>query len=132
MVRKPLEKQMPLIPINVTWCKKCVVSNQRPRITFDENGVCAACKNRASRKIIDWQERERQLVELLNQHRDAMGSWDVVVPSSGGKDSCYVAHQLKHEYGMNPLLVTYNKHYNTELGIRNLAYLRTVFEGDKY
>ena len=119
MVRKPLEKQMSLIPKNVEWCKKCVVSNQRPRITFDENGVCAACKNRASRKIINWQERERQLAELLDRHRDATGSWDVVVPSSGGKDSCYVAHQLKHEYGMDPLLVTWSPLKYTDIGLQN-------------
>ena len=28
---------------------------------------------------------------------------------------------------MNPLLVTYNKLYNTEVGIRNLSYLKTLF-----
>ncbi len=31
---------------------------------------------------------------------------------------------------MRPLLVTYNKHYNTRMGIRNLAYLRTLFGCD--
>jgi N-acetyl sugar amidotransferase len=31
---------------------------------------------------------------------------------------------------MNPLLVTYNKHYNTDLGIRNLAYLRIKLDCD--
>jgi N-acetyl sugar amidotransferase len=32
---------------------------------------------------------------------------------------------VKHVLGLHPLLVTYNKHYNTRLGIRNLALLRT-------
>jgi N-acetyl sugar amidotransferase len=31
---------------------------------------------------------------------------------------------------MNPLLVTYNKHYNTDVGVRNLANLRIRFDCD--
>ena len=37
---------------------------------------------------------------------------------------------IKNVYGLNPLLVNYNKHYNTEIGIRNLAYLRSIFDCD--
>ena len=37
---------------------------------------------------------------------------------------------VKNVYGMNPLLVTYNKQYNNDLGIRNLAKLRTQFDCD--
>ena len=32
------------LPEKVIHCSKCVVSNQRPRITFDENNVCSACR----------------------------------------------------------------------------------------
>jgi len=31
------------LPTKIKFCKKCTMSNQRPRITFDENGVCSAC-----------------------------------------------------------------------------------------
>jgi len=31
------------LPKEVLFCKKCTISNQRPRITFDQNGVCSAC-----------------------------------------------------------------------------------------
>jgi N-acetyl sugar amidotransferase len=37
---------------------------------------------------------------------------------------------MKNVYGLNPLLVSYNRQHNTERGIRNLAYLRTVFDCD--
>jgi N-acetyl sugar amidotransferase len=37
---------------------------------------------------------------------------------------------VKNVFGLKPLLVTYNKQYNTEVGIRNLAYLRTLFGCD--
>ena len=86
----------------VEWCKRCVISNQRPRIKFDDEGICAACNNRNSRHGIDWEARHIELMKLLQSHRNSNGSWDVVVPSSGGKTR-YVAHQLKYKYGMNPL-----------------------------
>lgn len=119
MRKEVLDKQMALIPREVKWCKKCVISNQRPRIIFDENGVCSACNNREIRKKIDWNTRDIELRQLLDKHRSDTGNWDVIVPSSGGKDSCYVAHKLKHEYGMNPLLVTWSPLKYTEIGLQN-------------
>ena len=32
------------LPKEVKFCKKCTISNQRPRISFDEEGVCSACR----------------------------------------------------------------------------------------
>ena len=60
---------------------------------------------------------------MLDQHRRTDGSWDVIVPSSGGKDSGFVAHKLKYEYGMNPLLVTWSPLQYTDLGIQNFRSL---------
>ena len=84
------------LPKEVFHCKKCVISNQRPRITFDKNGICSACKFAETKhKIIDWDSREKELIKLLDKFRKNNGEWDVVVPCSGGKDSIYVAHMLK-------------------------------------
>lgn len=109
------------LPEEVVFCKKCTVSNQRPRITFDENGVCSACNFAEYKKTkIDWKLREQELLETLDRHRKNDGSYDVVVPCSGGKDGSYVAHQLKYKYGMNPLTVTWAPHLPTDIGRRNL------------
>jgi hypothetical protein len=95
------------LPPNIRFCKKCTVSNQRPRITFDDNGICSACNfAEFKRTNIDWAARERELVALCDKHRRNDGSYDVIVPCSGGKDGGFVAHQLKYKYGMNPLTVT--------------------------
>ena len=109
------------LPDEVKYCKKCVISNQRPRTTFDKNGICSAC-NYAYKKqnIINWQEREEELIKLLDRHRRSDGSWDVVVPCSGGKDSVFVAHQLKYKYNMNPLTVTWSPMLYTKVGFKNL------------
>ena len=106
-------------PKEIKFCKKCVISNQRPRITFDKDGVCSAC-NYAERKnfVIDWDSRAEGLASLLSRHR-GRGHYDVVVPCSGGKDSAFVAHTLKHEHGMNPLCVKWAPFIYTDIGFKN-------------
>lgn len=108
------------LPSEVSYCKKCTISNQRPRITFDEHGVCSACNFSEYKNLkIDWKKREEELLVLLEKFRKNDGSYDVIVPSSGGKDSAYIAHELKYKYGMNPLTVTWSPHIYTEIGFEN-------------
>jgi N-acetyl sugar amidotransferase len=115
-----IEKQVLELPHEVKWCKRCVISNQRPRIIFNEEGICSGCLNADYKNHqVDWQQREQELVELLDQHRRSDGYWDVIVPSSGGKDSGYVAHQLRYKYGMNPLTVTWSPLKYTDIGREN-------------
>ena len=40
------------LPSEVKFCKKCTVSNQRPRITFDKDGICSACNFAKQKKKI--------------------------------------------------------------------------------
>jgi len=120
-----LDKQLGKLPGEVKFCKKCVVSNQRPRITFDEHGVCSACRYAEEKdKGIDWDAREKELRAVCDKFRSKDGSYDCIVPSSGGKDSGYVAHQLKYVYGMHPLLVTWAPFEYTEIGWKNFVALK--------
>jgi len=118
------------LPVDVVFCKKCTVSNQRPRITFDAHGTCSAC-NYADykRNRIDWNEREKELMDLCNRHRKNNGDYDVIVPCSGGKDGGFVAHQLKYKYGMNPLTITWAPLWATDIGRKNLdAFIKSGFD----
>lgn len=109
------------LPAEVKYCVKCTISNQRPRITFDEYGVCSACNfAEFKQKKIDWTQREIELMETLDRFRKNDGGYDVLVPCSGGKDAAYIAHELKHKYGMNPLTVTWAPHLYTDIGFQNL------------
>lgn len=118
--RSNLERQIVKIPKKVKWCKKCLISNQRPRILFDKEGVCSACRYNEYKNRINWNKRHEELLKLLDRNRSKNGNWDVIVPSSGGKDSGYVAHQLKYVYGMNPLTVTWSPLRYTDIGRENL------------
>lgn len=122
------------LPENVVYCKKCVMSNQRPAsavefkhtikskkttMNMDSGGVCDACRTAEQKESIDWGMRESELIELLDKHRSKDGSYDCLVPGSGGKDSAYQAHVLKYKYGMNPLTVTWPPILYTDYGYRN-------------
>ena len=92
----------------------------RPRISFDHRGWCNACQWTEEKQTLDWGARQKELVEVLERHRSKVGRFDCVVPVSGGKDGSYVAHQLKHKYGMHPLAVTVTPALALELGNENL------------
>ncbi len=116
MIEKKNVKERYNLPSEIKFCVKCTMSNQRPRITLDENGVCSACNFAEFKKSkIDWKKREEELVALLDRYRRNDGAYDVLVPCSGGKDAAYIAHELKHKYGMNPLTVTWAPHLYTEI-----------------
>jgi N-acetyl sugar amidotransferase len=114
----------------ITYCKKCLMPNSRPRIYFDDDGVCNACRHAEDKTTsINWEERKKEFDELLTQYRSTDGSWDCIVPWSGGKDSSSIAYKLKYEFGMNPLLVTFSPMMPTEVGNHNREELiRTGFD----
>ncbi|MBF0215776.1 MAG: N-acetyl sugar amidotransferase [Candidatus Omnitrophica bacterium] len=123
------------LPAEVKFCKKCVLSNQRPQpkpeikytpntpqetTFFDEEGVCSACRYAEMKdSSIDWGKREKGLIDLLDRYRSGDGRYDCVVPGSGGKDSGFASHILKNKYGMHPLTVTWAPHIYSDIGWKN-------------
>jgi N-acetyl sugar amidotransferase len=72
------------------------------------------------KKTLDWTYRGQELLTLLDKYRRKDGRFDCLVPVSGGKDGSYVAYNLKHKYGMNPLCVTVTPALPLTLGEQNL------------
>lgn len=102
------------------WCRKCVTPDTRPRVEFDAEGVCNACRwHERKQKEIDWEQRKYELKKICMRFWKQDG-FDVIVPCSGGKDGSYVAWKLKHEFGMHPLCVTFAPQMPTPIGRRNL------------
>lgn len=126
---KTLDAQLQELPEKIVYCRNCVVSNQRPRTEFNAEGICSACQWAWEKDhVVDWASRERELRELCDRFRSKDGSYDVIVPGSGGKDSAFVAHQLKHRFGMTPLSVTWAPFAWTGIGWKNLEnFMRAGF-----
>ena len=133
MLEEKLEAKYGL-PEKVVFCKKCVISNQRPAsavefkhqlksphktMNIGEDGICDACKFAEKKEQINWDEREKELLSLLDKYRKNDGSYDCIVSGSGGKDSAQTSHLLKYKYGMNPLTVTWPPMLYTDYGWEN-------------
>jgi N-acetyl sugar amidotransferase len=103
----------------VRYCRRCIMPDTRPRIVFDDEGICNACRTAEDKARIDWDARREEFHALVTPLRSKDGRWDCVVPWSGGKDSCTVAWRLKFEFQMNPLLVTFAPLLPNEVGARN-------------
>ena len=113
----------------IKYCKKCLMPNSRPRIVFDDEGVCNACRNAETKQEIDWEARKNEFFKFVEPYRSKDGSWDCVVPWSGGKDSSSIAYRLKFNFGMNPLLVTFSPMMPNEIGNYNReALIRLGFD----
>ncbi len=134
------------LPEKVCFCKKCVISNQRPSSIIEQkhtidskkkvinfsDGICDACRVKTQKEKINWEERESQLLDLCEKYRSKDGSYDCIVPGSGGKDSFMQAHLLKYKYKMNPLTVTWAPHMYTTWGLKNFeAWVNAGFDNIK-
>lgn len=114
------------------YCTRCLYPENHPlNITFNDEGICSGCLIHEEKDQLDWQERSNKLESILKDYNSSSKkNYDCIIPVSGARDSYFTVHTIKNVYGLKPLLVTYNKHYNTPEGIRNLAYLRTIFDCD--
>jgi N-acetyl sugar amidotransferase len=114
------------------YCTRCLYPANHPLgIIFDDEGVCSGCRIHEEKDTLNWAERSQKLAKIFDEFRSKSGrNYDCIIPVSGARDSYFIVHTVRHVYKMRPLLVTYNKHYNTQMGIRNLAYLRSLIGAD--
>lgn len=117
---------------DIQSCRRCLYTSSHPLgLTFDDEGICSGCRVHEEKDSLDWAERWQLLEKLVAPYRVTGGTtYDCIVPVTGANDSHFIVHVVKERLGLNPLLVTYNKYFNTPLGIRNLTNLRIRFNCD--
>lgn len=121
--------------IGVRWCTNCVYpSISAAPMEFNAEGVCTGCQMASVKDKIpasEWDRRRSLLDEIIARNRSVDGTrYDCVVAVSGGKDSYYQVHVLKEEFGLRPLLVTYDGNNWTDAGWRNMVRMRDAFDVD--
>lgn len=113
------------------YCKNCLMPDTRPGLTFNENGICAACVNYEKQKTIDWNKRFKELKLLCDKYRGSNGKgYDCAIAVSGGKDSHFQTYYMKEVMKMNPVLLTIGNTDWTETGRKNLDNLSDTFGCD--
>ena len=89
-------------------CARCALPETHESITFDEQGICAICRQvEFKRDSIDWTARSAQLGELIEEYR-GKHDYDCIVPFSGGKDCTFTLCHLVNEYKLKPLVVSFD------------------------
>ncbi len=114
----------------VSFCTKCTLpSSSAVQLVFDDNGACSACATKKEAETINWDRREAIFLRLIEDYKSKDGSYDCLIPVSGGKDSYWQVHLAK-KYGLKPLLVTYNGNNYSPTGLKNLQNMREAFNAD--
>ena len=112
------------------YCKKCTMPDTRPGITFDEEGVCSACRHYEQRKNVDWKARWKEFEALCDKYRgcNGPGNYDCAIAVSGGKDSHFQVYVMKEIMHMNPILFSAEDNFPmTEAGKHNLKNISEAF-----
>ena len=118
--------------MEIKFCKRCLYSSDHPLgVIINDEGICSGCKIHEEKDFLDWNKRFEKLEKIVKPYRSKKGeNYDCIVPVTGANDSYFIVHIVKNKLGLNPLLVSYNKYFNTPLGIKNLANLRIQFNCD--
>ena len=126
-----MRNRKPLFDKHMRYCVRCCIPETEEGTTFDELGICQACRSSEEKMHINWLERQQQLRKILEDAKArANGNYDCIVPISGGKDSIFQLYVLCHIYDMKPLAVTFNHNWYSETGWYNLLNSIETFNVD--
>lgn len=115
----------------VKECKRCLYTADHPLgITFNSDGICSGCLIHEEKNTIDWNLRWQELEVLVSEYRTSEAKYDCIVPVSGARDSFFLLDLVVNKLKLKPLVVSYNKYFNTPVGIANLARLKVAFNVD--
>ena len=102
-------------------CKRCILPETFPGISFDDKGICNYCnqaKSDNTNEKTDLLGKEKLLEIIKSAKKES--EYDCVVPLSGGKDSVYVLYYAVKELGLKPVAVTYSSGYQTQMALDNI------------
>ena len=109
---------------NVRICAKCIQPNTRPGIYFSQESICGACLWEEEKNKINWNERIKELKEIVEIAKNKKADYDCVIGVSGGKDSTKQAITARDNLGLKCLLVNYQPENITDIGVENMENLK--------
>ncbi|ALK10605.1 hypothetical protein [Blastochloris viridis] len=102
-------------------CSVCVLPENFPGITIDQDGVCSLCRDFTARHPPAPSARLTDtLWSLLADAKARNHRYDAVVAFSGGKDSSYLLHLLASRFGLRLLAVTFDNGFVSSACFANM------------
>lgn len=115
---------------NLKICKRCLYPSNHPfGLTFIGD-ICSGCYIHEEKYIINWDKRFSNLLEIVSSYKRVNKSYDCIIPITGGGDTYFTIEFVINKLGLKPLLVHYNNHFNTPVGIRNISNIANSFNCD--
>ena len=96
-------------------CKYCLITND---LCEFESGKCMFCKmhNELDGKNPDFEP-------ILNKIKKHKGKYNCIIGISGGADSSTMLYAAVKKWGLKPLVIHFNNHWNTDNAIYNMKQL---------
>ena len=102
-------------------CRICILDENFPGISFDEDGICIFCKKTRETQDLEALKKEyRQRFVSLLDHIKGNGSYDLLMAYSGGKDSTYTLDLLLRKYGLQVLALTFDNGFISPYAFENI------------
>ncbi len=98
-------------------CVSCILPTTFPYLDLDADGRCVLCRTSMARSLRPIDE----LLEALATERARGRRPEVLVPISGGRDSCYALHHLVTELDLPVIAYTYDWGFVTDRARRNIS-----------
>jgi N-acetyl sugar amidotransferase len=100
-------------------CTECLLPQTHETISFDQDGVCSVCLNSRQKKKVDWEERKRELLNIVKDVKSLGKDYDCVIPFSGGKDSTFSLYFAVKELNLRPLVVSFDHGFYRDTLLEN-------------
>ncbi len=112
-------------------CKRCILNEKFPGISFDEHGICSFCQKATEHEErIANQERYSKKFKRLLDERKGKGAYDLIMAYSGGKDSSYTLEILRRDYGLKVLAITFDNGFVSPFALENIRHMVDVLDVD--
>jgi hypothetical protein len=105
-------------------CTRCILPENYPGITFDEEGVCNYCIAHKEREYLGGEALEQRIKAILQTKSDRNEDYDCVLGLSGGRDSSYLLYYLVKVLNLRVLAYFIDNGFvpeETKLNIRNMV-----------
>ncbi|MCK5057809.1 MAG: hypothetical protein KAT34_14210 [Candidatus Aminicenantes bacterium] len=107
-------------------CKKCVLPETYPGISFDEDGICNFCLEFVSREKEEAEGHftdETALKKALEKYKNLKRKYDLLVPLSGGLDSCFTLVKIVERFELKPMVFHSDHGWDDPTATRNVEKL---------
>ncbi len=106
---------------DIKRCTRCVLSENFPRIEFDDQGICNFCNNELLHSTGSEQIGNARIdINKLFEEARGKSEYDAILCYSGGKDSTYTLKLAVEKYNLKVLSFTLDNGFISPTAFRNI------------